>query len=364
MQAAALPLSEFTSRSRAPRLLALVNGAVLGSVTDAEVTSNNHYAADRFRATAALAGDPVFGGAFWASGEDIEVDIQFSLDGGASFTSLIRGTVDKVSLDPATGLVHLEGRDLSAALIEARTQEAFANRTASEIATILAQRHGLAANVRTTTTPVGRYYQDEHDQITLDQFSFMTTEWDLLCNLARLEGFDVFVSGTSLNFQPAFVTPDVVLSVAPTDLVDLRMERCLTLARGITVTVKSWNVRQQTAFAETASLAGSGTAQSYVFVQPNLTPDQALNLAQRKLAELAQHERVIELTMPGELTLTPRSMIALNGTGTAFDQSYFVDTIERRIGVGCGFVQRVRAKNVSSAGGAAGLSGLGNGSGA
>jgi len=68
--------------------------------------------------------------------------------------------------------------------------------------------------------------------------------------------------------------------------------------------------------------------------------------------------------MPGELTLTPRSMIALNGTGTAFDQSYFVDTIERRIGVGCGFVQRVRAKNVSSAGGAAGLSGLGNGSGA
>ena len=356
------------SESRAPRLLALVNGAVLSSVTDAEVIANNHYAADRFRATAALAGDPAFGSAFWSSTDTIAVDIRFSLDGGASFTSLIRGNVDKVSLDPATGLVHLEGRDLGAAMIEARTQEAFANRTASEIATILAQRHGLTPNVRATTTPVGRYYQNEHDQITLDQFSFMTTEWDLLCNLARLEGFDVFVSGSTLNFQPAFVTPDVVLSVAPTDLVDLRMERCLTLARGIQVTVKSWNARQQTMFAETATLAGTsdcgGPPQTYVFVQPNLTPDQALNLAQRKLAELAQHERVIDLTMPGELTLTPRSLITLTATGTAFDQSYFVDTIERRIGVGCGFVQRVRAKNMSSAGGAAGLSNLSNGSGA
>jgi hypothetical protein len=352
------------SESRAPRLLALVNGAVLTSVTDAEVIANNHYAADRFRATAALAGDPVLGSAFWSSTDTIAVDIRFSLDGGASFTSLIRGNVDKVSLDPATGLVHLEGRDLSAAMIEARTQEAFANRTASEIATILAQRHGLTPNVRATPTPVGRYYQNEHDQITLDQFSFMTTEWDLLCNLARLEGFDVFVSGGTLNFQPAFVTPDVVLSVTPTDLVDLRMERCLTLARGIQVTVKSWNARQQTMFAETATLAGGGSPQTYVFVQPNLTPDQALNLAQRKLAELAQHERVIELTMPGELTLTPRSLITLTETGTAFDQSYFVDTIERRIGVGCGFVQRVRAKNMSSGGGAVGLSSLSNGSGA
>ena len=35
--------------------------------------------------------------------------------------------------------------------------------------------------------------------------------------------------------------------------------------------------------------------------------------------------------MPGELALTPRSMIALEGTGTEFDQAYYIDVIERRL---------------------------------
>ena len=66
-------------------------------------------------------------------------------------------------------------------------------------------------------------------------------------------------------------------------------------------------------------------------MQPNLTPEDALKLAQRKLAELTRHERIIRITMPGELALTPRSMITLEGTGTEFDQAYYIDVIERRL---------------------------------
>ena len=36
----------------------------------------------------------------------------------------------------------------------------------------------------------------------------------------------------------------------------------------------------------------------YVLVQPNLTPEDALKLAQRKLAELSRHERIISLLSP------------------------------------------------------------------
>ena len=51
------------------------------------------------------------------------------------------------------------------------------------------------------------------------------------------------------------------------------------------------------------------------------------------LAELTRHERVVIATMPGDLRITPRSMIVLAGTSTAFDQSYFVDEIERTIAI-------------------------------
>ena len=336
---------------RAPGVRLLVNGQAVAGVVEAEVRSNNYLAADRFSASIALGADLTASPAFWSAAQGISVDLQFSLDATA-FQSVLQGLVDTVAIEPAAALVRIEGRDFTAGLIDTRTQESFSNRTSSEIATLLADRHGLVPAVTPTTTPVGRYYQDQHDRITLDQFSRATTEWDLLTYLARQEGFDVFVQGTTLYFAPAQQQSDVRI-LRPADCMDLRLQRSLTLARDIEVTVKSWNSRQQTAKA--ARRAGQSGGQSglsqppqqYVLVRPNLTPDQALQLAQRKLAELTQLERVIEATMPGELSLTPRSVVTLAGTSTDFDQTYFVDVLERSINPHAGFVQRIRAKNTS-----------------
>jgi phage protein D len=339
--------------SRAPRLQVLVNGQVLTGAMDAEVISNNYYAADRFRVAAALGVDDWADASFWASETEILLEIEFSLDGGASFTSMVQGEVDTVSIDPTLRLVHLDGRDLTASLIETRTQEAFANRTSSEIATLLAARHNLTPYVSSTTTPVGRYYQSEHDSITLDQFSRATTEWDLLVFLARHEGFDVFVQRQALYFQPVEEDSSYAVSLSPADVIDIRLERSLTLARDIEVVVKSWSSRQNNAFAQRARASTRGGArtshepQRYIIVQPNLTPDDALKLAQRKLAELTRHERVIRINMPGELSLTPRSILSLEGTGTEFDQTYYVDVIERRLCQDHGLTQQVLARNSS-----------------
>lgn len=347
-------LSDQVSVFRAPRLQLIANGQIVTGALEAEVLSNNYYAADRFAATVALGADPWAGAAFWAASSHILVDVQFSLDGGASFTSLVQGAVDNVSIDPNRGLVHLDGRDLTAGLIETRIQETFANRTASEIASLLAQRHNLTPYVSPTNTPVGRYYQSEHDRITLDQFSRMTTEWDLLVFLARLEGFDLFVQGSALYFQPAAQATGAVMALTPGDVLDLRLSRSLTLARDIEVVVRSWNSRQNSALAQQATAScldadgQPGTpAQRYIFVRPNLTADDAVRFAQRMIAELTRHERSISISMPGELTLTPRSMIAIEGTGTDFDQAYYVDVIERRLRQNDGLVQHVLAHGSS-----------------
>jgi phage protein D len=338
--------------SRSPRLNLLVNGEPLPGVIEAEVSSNNYYGADRFSALIALGAADETGAAFWGGEVDIQVDLQFSLDGGDSFVSLIQGAVDLVDVDPIANVLRIEGRDQSAALIEARTQETFANRTSSEVATLLAERHGLSPLVTSTTTPVGRYYENEHDSITLDQFSRSTTEWDLLVFLARQEGFDAFIQGSSLCFQPTATGPDSLVYLQSSDMIKLRLMRSLTLARDIEVAVKSWNSNCNSAFVQqmrsSCGAGGNGfPAQRYVYVRPNLTSSDALRLAQLKIAELTRHERIVELTMPGELTLTPRSMIALQGTGSDFDQAYYVDVIDRRLSFDNGFVQRIRARNAS-----------------
>lgn len=348
----ALPLN---NSWRSPSIQVLANGSAISGAIEAEVFSNNNFTADRFSARIAIGADLAHNLTFWANAQGLQVDIRFSLD-GAHFQSLIQGLVDSVTVEPMAASVRIEGRDLTAALIESRSQESFSNRTSSEIAALIAERHGLTPIVTPTTTPVGRYYQDEHDRITLGLFSRAITEWDQLVFLARQEGFDVFVQGTALFFQPP--QPSDVHMLRPTDLTDLRLRRSLTLARDIEVTVKSWNSREKNAFVQTARSttrrSGSGGGgfggqrpQRYTFVRANLTPEQALQLAQRKLSELTRHEKIIEATLPGELSLGPRSQVALSGTGTDFDQTYFLDVIERSLSAHRGFVQRLRAKNTS-----------------
>ena len=132
---------------RSPRLRIVGNDTVLPGVISAEVFANNHYAADRFSVAIALDGTASISAASWAEEPDVLLDIQFSLDAGASFTSLLTGRIDSVVIDPVVGEIRINGRDLTGSMIEARTQETFTNRTSSEVATILAGRHNLIVSV-------------------------------------------------------------------------------------------------------------------------------------------------------------------------------------------------------------------------
>ncbi len=349
---AALPGSE---SARAPRLLVLAHGVPVRGAFTAHVGSTGWHGSDTFSVRVATSGDPVLTPAFWALETNILLDVQVDLGPGP--VSLVEGLVDHVELDPIQGTVQLSGRDRSAALIEARTQETFANRTAGEIAILLAARHGLIPAVLPTFTPVGRYWQLEHDRITLDQFSRATTEWDLLVGLADREGFDVWVRGNTLYFQPRalFVPPEAVLRSAatangPANVTSLRMERAHTLARDIAVTVKSWSSRSGRGLSHTARArggAGGAAAAEYHFVLPDLAADVAQQIAERRLAELVAHERVIVAEMPGELAIDAHGMVRLEGTGTAFDQDFRVDEVSRSIDARSGFRQTLRARAAS-----------------
>jgi phage protein D len=368
------------ARSVGVRVLA--NGTPLPGVISVELTSSNGYQCDRFTFDAALKAGPAN---WWDVEPPFVIDIQLNLDGGG-WQSILQGEVDTQRIAFHSGRITCPGRDFSGRLIETKTQITYQNMTSSQIAQTLAAEHGLSTvdadgnlTVTATTTLAGRYYDIDHTRTSLGQFAKATTEWDLLTYLAQQEGFDVYVRGQVLYFQPT-TSPNAdpyVFQWTPADvpranLLTLNLERSLTLAKDIEIQVRSWSSRSKNSF--TTTVTGSGTrlasatgvtpsnkaisTQRYVFVKPNLTQAQALQFGQQMLAELTKHERIVEVTMPGELTLTPRNMVRLQGTGSSFDQVYYVDRISRTLAFEGGFLQTVRLKNSSprtlAAAGAAG----------
>ena len=362
---AALNDPEIRTGFRKPSLLVLLNGQPLTYAIDAEVTNNNHYQADRFSASFWMGP-----GESWWEADTVLLDIQASTDEGQAFASLIIGEVANVTIDLLHRLVRVDGRDLTSRFIEAKTQETFRNQTSSQVAATLAGRHGLTADVVATNTLVGRYYVQDHDHLKHGEFTRTTTEWDLLTYLAGLEGYDVWVSGTTLHFKPATkpdATPWLVqwsideASVPVSNAIELSLVRNLTLAKDLVVEVKSWSSAKGSGFTKIAKASKQrgqkGTAkggakhedepQKIVITRPNLTEDQAQKLATSVLAEETRHERVIRWREPADPVLTARSMVRLEGTGTSWDQAYFVASVQRRIGISSGFVMQIEAKNHS-----------------
>jgi phage protein D len=342
----------------------LVNTMAVNGALEVSVTSNNHYRADTFNATLTLSPSGQYFTAGWWSSQDapvlVEIDMAFlnpgDQEGAEAWQAMITGEVDHVSIDPIAGTVRISGRDLSRRLIDAKTQETFTNQTSSQIAATLAERRGLSTNIATTSTPVGQYYELQHSRAALIKGHRATTEWDLLVWLAQQEGFDVYVTNQTLNFQPqgAAAQTFVVLYQQPSGggqspvvgVMGLRLERSQTLAKGVMVKVLTWGSKTRTATTYTAGTGGADT-QTYVFSRPNLTPDLAQQYANNMLEDITRHERKVAFSMPGELSLTVRNQIQLDGTGTSFDQAYWIDSMTRSMSLGGGFVSSFNLKNHS-----------------
>jgi len=355
---------------RQPALRLLIAGKSMPGIVTASVSITSHFQAATWSCRIALNATGGQTVDWW--GQDARKselwDIRASLD-GSDERSLIVGEADELDLDIAAGTIEARGRDLTARLIEASTQEAFQNRTASEIATLLAGRHELTAVVDATTVPVSRYYGADHDRVTHDQFSHVSREWDLLKHLAEFENYDLFVKGTELHFQkavdPSKTQPYVVTwdaDLRRTEVQRLALHRSLSLAKKVVVKIRVWASSAGKPFtvyspANGKSIERNGDAQVFAYQRPNLSLDQAQKLSETYRDQITRHQRTVSFECPGELDLTPRDQVKVNGVGDGWGgQQFFVTTIRRDIDFGRGFTMRVEGKNsdpVTDTGGAA-----------
>jgi phage protein D len=352
--------------ARSPRAIVKVAGVIVTGWVSWSVENNTLYQADTFRVVFAVNQLPDETNAMWFSDQSeafVEIFAGFPADpqnfSETDLTSLIYGRVDDIDYDPVSTTITLTGRDLTAAFIDSKRSLQFQNMTSSQIATKLAQEHGLTPVVTATTKRAGNIYAYDHVR-QMNQRS----EWDLLSFLADEEGYIVYVKGKELHFEPRpdeqaepyeirWEINEQGLPVA--NVMDLVLSRSLTVAKGVTVVVRSWNAKQAKGFTayypskgkstQAGQASPFGNQQIYSIVRGGLTAEQASFLAQKTHREITQHEMKLRARLPADDDLTTTSMLRLTGTGTKFDQDYYVDSITRSMSVTEGYVMTASAKN-------------------
>ena len=218
-----------------------INGELIKGILHIAVSSSNCFTADTFSATFAIGPPPLSGIVFWASLSSAYLEISTKIRSSLETIMLITGILDSMSIDPVNGTVSVEGRDLSASLVDNISQRDFVNQTASEIVGTVAQNHGLDAIVSSTSGSVGRYVADNYTKLSLGQFSRFRSDWDLVVELARENSYDVFVEGRTLYFQPAVDPALTSRRLYRSDYKRVRLERVVSSNTMPSVRMQSWN---------------------------------------------------------------------------------------------------------------------------
>lgn len=347
-----------------PRFRVTLNGEILEGVTCLQVSPPLGFRIGQFSFVKAFVASDAFPVSWWAAtaSKTMLVSIEFATD-GVTFLQVVSGNVDNHSFDPIGNSISVAGRDLAASMCDTRIVTTYRNLTASEIASMFAAEHGLNASITATTSLVGRYYDADHDEIHGANFSCATNEWDLLCRLGSQEGITPYVIGNTLFFNPPLPTPSTFpiicsLNAAGTlvsNVTELRLERHMTQARDVIVTVRSWNSRKKDTLSATvrtktrvASLDPNLLPSTYLIVLPNLTQAQCLEKAQQLALDYSQHERNLSTTFPSFGLINPQTVISLSGTGTDYDQIYYPQAVTYCIEFAGGARTEIFAKSSSN----------------
>lgn len=323
------------ARNKAMKLKLELNGQTVEGLVRASVVANNYFSCNSFSFMVAAGPNPLLsldqltalaGGYAALSAEG---------GGGTDREQLIYGKVDRILCDPVVGIVCAEGRDLSALMIDSYLQRDFVNQTASEIVAAIAAKHGLTAQVTPTEGWAGRYFADGYSRLSVGDFSRYRSDWDLVAELAREQNFDLYVDGSTLYFGPSIPSVSDRIELTPSDLMTLQIERNCCVADVVSVGIQTWNTQEMRAYlggipgAGSVSAGEAAGAPPYLFSHPNLTAAQADIRAALYAREIGRLGTVVRIQMPWDLRIRPRGLILLSGTGTSFDGTYSVDSVER-----------------------------------
>jgi phage protein D len=358
--------------ARQPRGAVKLNGEVIPGWVSWEVDNNAYRSADTFRVVFVVSMLPATRDAAWFAAQSsmmVEIFAKDDYTGAGAYVpapadSLLYGQTDEVLFDPVKGTIELSGRDLTALLIDTKNAHEFVNTSGSGIVKYIGLKHGLdISNVHETQTGFfGDYYKDERGIYKTNEQS----DWETLSYIANVEDFVLYVKGQELHFEPrpgeqtnhyaiAWDAPNADRAFPIANAVSLQFSRNLTIAKGVTVEVHSWNAKQKKGFsaswpkAAKAVQPGQSAAKTQVYRYniAGLTQDKALQRAQSIYKQIIAHEMRLTAYLPADNVLDCTKTMMVRGTGTGFDQVYYPESVMRSMSLTEGYRMNIRAKNTS-----------------
>jgi hypothetical protein len=139
---------------------------------------------------------------------------------------------------------------------------------------------------------------------------------------------------------------------------DLEFSRALTISKGVTVQVMSWDVKKKNkqftaSYPKYAKSTTPGNAvpqtQIYRVIRNGLTPAAAYTLAQSIYKNIVAHEMKFSGSTAGDNLLTPQTLVRIEGTQSLFDQHYWCDSVKRHFDWEDGYTMTASGKNHSPA---------------
>lgn len=251
--------------------------------------------------------------------------------------TMITGTVDVPEIDWNQNLVSFKGRDKSAKLVEKRASKSYKNMKSSEIVSQVAQDNGLQAQVQQSSEFAGKIYTQDTVHLLLHK-----TYHELLSDLAEREGNQWFVDGNTLYFQPKDQGSDVFSGYwcppgtsAPygwATILTLETSRNMTAAKPHKITVKSLHHKDKKQYEGKAEAGGDGDDTVEIEHHHNGNNQaQVDSLAKSRLRDAIRHDCQCTFSGPADLSVTPQKKFTLGGTGTIYDMTYDIDSLEFEI---------------------------------
>lgn len=161
-------------------------------------------------------------------------------------------------------------------------------------------------------------------------------------------------NGYEINY-----TPQTEGGAYSSNAMRLMFTRNLTVAKDIHVDVISYNSKTGKVARGHAERVRNfnrvtrgvakvdGQVANYFYAIPNLDSKEADRRANAILQYLSSHEMNLTADLPGDIVLTPQSVVLVKDTNTPFDQTYYPSSVQRRFSFEEGFRMTLIAKNQS-----------------
>lgn len=248
----------------------------------------------------------------------------------AELTHVFTGKIDGVR--PFFGdqmTVQLVGRDYSARLIDTEVSVAYAERTASELAMLLANKHGLGADVTPTDVIVEKdLYKDRK-------------EWEILQELADREGFVCFVKKNNvLYFGPRKDTDDTIIAELnyrqkeKSNVLSVQFDDSIVGVINYVV-VRHWLGKKKGLIegeAKNQDLIDKYGEKRRVIYDPKAkTQELADQIAAKRLKELSRTVVTADqIRLSCDPRLEPEKMVTAKGYGR-FDGTYYIEKVRHSL---------------------------------